>query len=453
VTYDVLKVISGRYDGRQLVLRFDGGVLDVDFNQLKKTLGPASPTVTQVSRMEMADAPKFKAGDHVLLFTSGNGREASPIAGFNQGILLFDLDPVSGARRVRDRSGQEISLGERGELVFLPSPHARAQAPRVSFGAVSDDPAIEKLRRQEQERLSDNYQRKLKQTEALSPGTFEALVQARAKAMGVQGHDFKSVDPKEEISPRTIEPVASPEELGAKDAKAGSRPRSQRPLVGLMGLAAAELLDYKALFERMGYKVGLLEPGQSLGAMVRKMEVQALVFRANTLAAREAQSLRRAVKTRGMALVTIASVAQGLQWACRKGVVDHFVTSSDPAATVEAVSQVLNGRGLRDPSLEKITNGQVSLDLKHRLARTGGAAIPLSPGEFNLLARLMETSPRTQSWSRLLSELRPAPDPCSPRESLRILRRDFEGLRERLGEMGEFLERSQVGLRLIGTRQ
>jgi DNA-binding response OmpR family regulator len=216
--------------------------------------------------------------------------------------------------------------------------------------------------------------------------------------------------------------------------------------VGLSGFEAGEFLDYRAFFQKMDYQADMIAPGN-----VSARGAQALVFAANTPASRGASELRRDAQTRSTALVAVTSVELGREWACRKGLVDHFVTPADLPATVNAVSQVLHGRGLRDPALKTLSSGPLSLDLKQRLARAGGSTIPLSPGEFNLLALLVETSPVTQDWERLRKELRPVPEPCSPRESLSILRRDFVSLRKRLGKAGNSLDMSSAGLRLVGA--
>jgi hypothetical protein len=46
--------------------------------------------------LDVADIPKFKPGERVVLFVEGNGLNASPLVGFYHGKFLLKRDPTGG---------------------------------------------------------------------------------------------------------------------------------------------------------------------------------------------------------------------------------------------------------------------------------------------------------------------------------------------------------------------
>lgn len=65
VTYDIDQVISGQADGSQITLRFMGG------RQQKGDV---------IRYLDVSESPKFRVGDHDILFTSRNNHSICPLA-------------------------------------------------------------------------------------------------------------------------------------------------------------------------------------------------------------------------------------------------------------------------------------------------------------------------------------------------------------------------------------
>lgn len=91
-----------------LVLRFDGG-------QVGDT------------RIEVSGMPRPILGRRYLILVRGNGRHASPIVGYDQGI--FEIQRVAGRDSLRTLSGYELCDLRDGRPVFVPKRSPRT-APR-----------------------------------------------------------------------------------------------------------------------------------------------------------------------------------------------------------------------------------------------------------------------------------------------------------------------------------
>jgi hypothetical protein len=88
VSFAVQQVHKGRA-GSSVMLQFLGG-----------TVGDTT--------LDVADIPKFKPGERVVLFVEGNGLNASPLVGFYHGKFLVKQDPMGGDR-VLQHNGEPLA--------------------------------------------------------------------------------------------------------------------------------------------------------------------------------------------------------------------------------------------------------------------------------------------------------------------------------------------------------
>lgn len=108
VTIEPQEVLSGQLAQRQLTLKVHGG-----FDGQRG--------------LHVEGAPQFAAGDRVLLFVQGNGREIVPFVGWTQGVFRIERDAASGEDRVVGADGQRV-LGLRGaHLLRDDSTHSHVQ--------------------------------------------------------------------------------------------------------------------------------------------------------------------------------------------------------------------------------------------------------------------------------------------------------------------------------------
>ena len=84
-----LEVLAGSYEGSELVLRQRGGEMP---EQALRSIG----------------APRFEAGERVLLFLDGNGRMLAPFVGMSQGVLKVDGDAPPEMAAVWDADGNRV---------------------------------------------------------------------------------------------------------------------------------------------------------------------------------------------------------------------------------------------------------------------------------------------------------------------------------------------------------
>jgi hypothetical protein len=89
VSFSVQQVHKGRASS-SITLQFLGG-----------TIGDVS--------LDVAEIPKFKAGERVVLFVEGNGLNVSPLVGFFHGRFLLQRDKA-GRATVFDHNGEPFSL-------------------------------------------------------------------------------------------------------------------------------------------------------------------------------------------------------------------------------------------------------------------------------------------------------------------------------------------------------
>ena len=96
--------------------------------------GKAQPTVTLQFlggalgnvRLEVADIPRFKVGERVVLFVEGNGSAVSPLIGFFHGRFTLQRN-AAGQDEVRMYNGDSLaSLGDIGRAKRLSAPTAPA---------------------------------------------------------------------------------------------------------------------------------------------------------------------------------------------------------------------------------------------------------------------------------------------------------------------------------------
>jgi hypothetical protein len=94
-TFRVEEVLKGRVGGKELTLRFHGGILGQE-------------------EIAIAGMPEFAEGERYLLFVRGNGTLACPIVGWVQGQLRFVREPRSGALVLADYTGAAVEgVGQR----------------------------------------------------------------------------------------------------------------------------------------------------------------------------------------------------------------------------------------------------------------------------------------------------------------------------------------------------
>ena len=112
VTLSDLTVLKGDV-GATLTLRFYGGT--------------ANGVMTWIS-----DMPKFTAGERVVLFVAGNGRDVCPLVGVWQGRFAVRFDSTRNTEVVESHDGRPV-IGLAGrELRFAPA-HATATSAAITL--------------------------------------------------------------------------------------------------------------------------------------------------------------------------------------------------------------------------------------------------------------------------------------------------------------------------------
>jgi hypothetical protein len=308
VTYEISKVLSGQYRDPTITLRFDGGTLSsADKDRLLKTLSPSNPSISQVQKMEMVDAPQFKAGEQILLFARGNTESEMPIVGFNQGSFKI----VAG--KVKDHWGNTAFRDDQGALVFMP-PQGPVKKP--GFTVSANEPEMESLRQKNLKKQASNDQAKLAQYRPLSVAEFQAQIMTAAKGAGKK--QTKTADPKEPISRREVQIVRAPA------AKPGEQPTEELVLVKT---SQASFDAFQKAFTGGRFKVAAVPAGTTVVEAVRKLNPRALIFDAHNTASAKAliKQLRSSDQTRAIALVALVDKeAAGKDLVCRAGGADHF---------------------------------------------------------------------------------------------------------------------------------
>ncbi len=89
VTLQAQDLISGQLNQRELVLKLQGGF---DGKQ----------------GLQIDGAPQFTAGERVLVFVQGNGRDLVPFVGWSQGVFRIVRDAQSGEDTVLDADHQRV---------------------------------------------------------------------------------------------------------------------------------------------------------------------------------------------------------------------------------------------------------------------------------------------------------------------------------------------------------
>lgn len=90
VTFSDLDVVKGDVDGEELTLQLLGGPDPDGFV------------------LELSGMPQFEVGDRAVVFSTGNGLQASPIVGWSQGLYRLFYDPAQDAFTVADHAGRAV---------------------------------------------------------------------------------------------------------------------------------------------------------------------------------------------------------------------------------------------------------------------------------------------------------------------------------------------------------
>ncbi len=84
-----IEVIRGSYSGSTFSMRFDGGELNGEIQQV-------------------VGAPNFRVGERVIVMVTGNGEMMVPIAGWDQGLFRVHRDRRNGTEFISDSVGNRI---------------------------------------------------------------------------------------------------------------------------------------------------------------------------------------------------------------------------------------------------------------------------------------------------------------------------------------------------------
>lgn len=109
ITFTVGDVLKGRVQGKQITLRFDGGVL-----------GDRG--------VEVDGMPRFAQGESYLLFVRGNGSVSCPVLGWWQGQLHFRQEALSNRRILVDSAGTAVAGIAQGRFTRRPAAGSRLAA-------------------------------------------------------------------------------------------------------------------------------------------------------------------------------------------------------------------------------------------------------------------------------------------------------------------------------------
>lgn len=118
VTLDGVEVLHGSHMGSVLELRFAGGEVDGQ-------------------RDNIEGMPEFSIGERVLLFVAGNGTVLCPIVGWQQGVFRIVSDSRSGSEYLTDAEGNAVAGIDPGESVVYAAGDVAADP--SDTGGVSDD--------------------------------------------------------------------------------------------------------------------------------------------------------------------------------------------------------------------------------------------------------------------------------------------------------------------------
>lgn len=97
-----LEVLKGNYRQATIQLRMEGG-----------TLGNGKTLV-------VADMPRFRSGEKVVLFVKGNGNRICPLVGWGQGLLRVVIDQTSGLEVLKTSESHKIHAIQNNEFIVSP---------------------------------------------------------------------------------------------------------------------------------------------------------------------------------------------------------------------------------------------------------------------------------------------------------------------------------------------
>lgn len=202
VTIDQVEALSGKVAEGRLTLRMKGGF---DGRQ----------------GLHVEGAPQFKAGERVLLFVQGNGRDLVPFVGWTQGVFRL-VDDGAGHQVVRDADGNVVTgveggnvmrrAGEHLETAVVGAPSVvqqRSATPRASAGRTENGSAVQEL---------------AVQAAAQPPMTADRfMAEVRKRAGASAGSPLRSVTPADGVL-MTAAPVR---DMAAAASTAATQPVAQ----------------------------------------------------------------------------------------------------------------------------------------------------------------------------------------------------------------------------------
>lgn len=120
VTFAVNDVLKGSTRGRQITLRFDGGMLGD-------------------SGVEVDGMPRFEQGESYLLFVRGNGSVGCPVLGWWQGQFRYGREPRSNKRILLDSAGAAVEGIAQGRFTRKPAERSRRAAEAGGMTVLSEE--------------------------------------------------------------------------------------------------------------------------------------------------------------------------------------------------------------------------------------------------------------------------------------------------------------------------
>ena len=112
VTFSVLRILKGRFQGNKRTLRFEGGR-------------------TANDELTVVGMPTFEIGEKVILLEKDNssGSKLCPLTGWHEGKFSLETDSATGAEVVRDGLGRKIIQWDRATGELTTEPNAKVERP------------------------------------------------------------------------------------------------------------------------------------------------------------------------------------------------------------------------------------------------------------------------------------------------------------------------------------